>query len=234
VSFVDTTPPTVSAAAGPSLLWPPNHRMVDVTESVTASDDCSVPTITLVSVTSLEPDDTPGDQDGATTGDIQGADPGTADFAFSLRAERSGDGQGRTYLATYSAVDGSGNSMSVTSTIFVPHDEGGQTEPIILAVEDDPDGTWLTWSAVAGADSYRVIRGSLGALKDADDFIDLGTVACIQPSSAATDTQQHPDAGMPPLGEAFFYLVAYNDGEDSGYGTVSAPKPEIPSVDGCQ
>jgi hypothetical protein len=234
VGVVDTTPPTITAGAQPPVLWPPNHRMVEVTESVAASDQCSVPTVTLTSVRSLEPDDAPGDQDGETTDDIQGADLGTADFAFTLRAERSGDGAGRAYEVTYSAVDGSGNRSSVTSIVFVPHDEGGATEPLMLSVENPAEGTWLGWDAVAGALSYRAIRGSVGALRNAGDFIDLGTVTCVQPPSTATDTRAHADAAAPPLGEAFFYLVAYNDGQDSGFGTVSAPKPRIVTGGGCE
>jgi hypothetical protein len=233
ISLVDTTPPTVTAGAHPSTLWPPNHRMVDVMESVLASDLCSVPTVTLTSIRSLEPDDSAGEQDGETTGDIQGADIGTADFAFQVRAERNGDGPGRAYEATYSAVDGSGNASSVNSIVFVPHDQNGATEPILLSVDNSAGGTWLRWDTVPGALSYRAIRGQLANLRDASDFIDLGTVACLQPSSAATDTQAHADPEAPPPGEAFFYLVAYDDGVDSGFGSESAPKPEIVTGGSC-
>jgi hypothetical protein len=85
-----------------------------------------------------------------------------------------------------------------------------------------------------GALSYRVIRGNVTSLSEAGDFIDLGTVSCIQPSFAATSTQGHEDVEVPPLGEAFFYLVAYSDGRDSGYGTDTATKPRVKTGGGCE
>jgi len=66
------------------------------------------------------------------------------------------------------------------------------------------------------------------------DFIDLGTVDCIQRESPATSTEGHEDAETPPAGEAFFYAAAYNDGRDSGYGTESATKPSVSTGGGCE
>jgi hypothetical protein len=234
VTLHDTTPPGIAVVTSPSVLWPPNHRMVDVAASVAASDACGTPVVSLVSIASTEPDNSPGTGDGNTVDDIQGQLPGSADFAFALRAERDGEGGGRTYQVTYSAVDGSGNRSSATSLVFVPHDEAGVTEPLLLSVEDGPAGTSLRWDPVPGALSYRVARGRVGSLRETGDFIDLGTVSCVQPPSSATSTQGHEDAENPPAGEAFFYVAAYNDGWDSGYGTVSAAKPEVVTGGGCE
>lgn len=111
----DTTGPTITVSAEPDLLWPPNHkyRTVDVTVSVSddADDD---PTVTLVSVTSNEPDN--GQDDGNTVDDIVIVD----DDTFSLRAERSGSGTGRVYTITYLATDACGNSTTATATVTVP------------------------------------------------------------------------------------------------------------------
>ena len=71
-----------------------------------------------MSVTSSEPDDGLGDGD--TPGDVAGAAAGTADLAFSLRAERSGIGPGRTYTVTYAATDPSGNTGEDSATVAVP------------------------------------------------------------------------------------------------------------------
>jgi hypothetical protein len=76
----------------------------------------------LQSVASSEPDDAPGGGDGATTGDVQGADVGTADVDVLLRAERDGRGPGRTYSARYRATDASGNVGTGVGTVAVPHD----------------------------------------------------------------------------------------------------------------
>ena len=55
----------------PDTLWPANHKYVDVTASVVVSDNFDPnPTVTLVSVTSNEPDNENGNGDGNTVDDI--------------------------------------------------------------------------------------------------------------------------------------------------------------------
>jgi uncharacterized protein len=101
----------------PNVLWPANHKYVNVTATVAVSDDTdSSPTVTLVSVTSNEPDN--GDDDGETVNDIVIVD----DFHFRLRAERSGTGTGRTYTMTYQVIDACGNSTTASATVSVPLD----------------------------------------------------------------------------------------------------------------
>jgi hypothetical protein len=113
----DTTPPHLSVTATPTKLWPANHNLIPVNVTVAASDDSgAAPVVTLVSVTSSEPDEGPGA--GNTGNDIQGAALGTFDTQFLLRAERLGGGPGRVYTATYQAVDGAGN-ISTASVKFV-------------------------------------------------------------------------------------------------------------------
>lgn len=109
VGVADTVAPQITVAVSPQVLWPPNHKLVAITAVVTVSDRCD-PSISfrLVSVTSSEPDDGLGDGD--TSGDIQGAELGTADTSFALRAERSGAGSGRTYTIVYGTSDGAGNA----------------------------------------------------------------------------------------------------------------------------
>jgi hypothetical protein len=118
-AVVDTTPPTLSLVASPATLWPPNHKMVPITVTVQSTDVCDdTPTIRLVSITSNETADAPGS--GNTGPDVEGADFGTDDRQFFLRAERSGGGNGRTYRITYSAEDGSGNVTQRVVTVVVP------------------------------------------------------------------------------------------------------------------
>lgn len=74
-------------------------------------------------MTSSEPDNGPGD--GNTTGDITGADLGTDDRSFQLRAERSGSGSGRTYTVVYKATDASGNVATASATVFIPKSRNG-------------------------------------------------------------------------------------------------------------
>jgi hypothetical protein len=120
---IDKTPPTLSASVTPSLLWPPNHKLVGVTASVLATDSLSgLAGFTLVSVTSNEPDNGLGDGD--QPNDIQGFVIGTASLTGQLRAERAGTGNGRVYALTYQATDKAGNSATCSATVRVPHDQG--------------------------------------------------------------------------------------------------------------
>jgi predicted extracellular nuclease len=109
----ETTPPTLSVTLSKTTLTPPNHKYVTVDATVTAADKAA-PTVTLVSVTSDEPDN--GDDDGDTIDDIVIVDQDT----FKLRAERSGIGDGRVYTVTYRATDACGNSTIKTATVTVP------------------------------------------------------------------------------------------------------------------
>lgn len=117
---VDTTDPTIDVTLNPDTLWPPNHKMRDITATVNVTDICDAnPTFVLTSITSNEPDN--GKGDGNTTGDIAGGTVGTPDTEFQLRSERSGKGNGRVYSATYTASDGSGNSADDSAEVTVPH-----------------------------------------------------------------------------------------------------------------
>ena len=124
VNVADTTPPTATLSFQDSI-WPPNHKMVDITAHVEVSDACpgaAPPTVTLLSVESSEPAN--GSGDGNTDPDILGADIGTEDYNFQVLAERSGTGSGRTYTVVYGIADASGNETEVEGEIVVPHDQG--------------------------------------------------------------------------------------------------------------
>lgn len=118
VTVVDTTPPTLTVSLSPTILWPPNHRLVNIQASITVSDACdAAPTVRLVSITSSEPDKGTGPHD--RPHDIQGAAFGTDDRRFRLRAEHSPGGV-RTYTVTYTAEDKHGNTTTVQTTVRVP------------------------------------------------------------------------------------------------------------------
>jgi endo-1,4-beta-xylanase len=111
--------PTLTVSLSPDTLWPPNHKLVPVSADLRIGNTCDPnPTVQLVSITSNEPDNGLGD--GNTANDIQGADLGTDDRSFSLRAERSGKGSGRVYTATYQVADVLGNSTTATGQVIVP------------------------------------------------------------------------------------------------------------------
>jgi hypothetical protein len=91
--------------------------LVPVTATITVTDDYDPePEIQLVSITANE------DLDISDAKDVQ---PGTDDRQFQLKAKRAGTNMaGRIYTVTYSATDGSGNKVTASATVTVPHDQG--------------------------------------------------------------------------------------------------------------
>ena len=113
----DEIAPTLEVSLSPDQLWPANHKYVTVQATVTAADNFDPnPTITLLSVTSNEPDNEQGNGDGNTINDIVILD----DFTFQLRTERSAHGTGRIYTITYQVTDACGNSSIQSATVTVP------------------------------------------------------------------------------------------------------------------
>ncbi len=115
LDLCDDVAPTLQVSVTPNLLWPPRHRYVNVEATVALRDDSDPsPTLTLLSVTSNEPDD--GTGDGNTVNDIVIVDQ----TSFELRAERNGNGSGRVYTIIYQATDACGNSTIESATVSVP------------------------------------------------------------------------------------------------------------------
>jgi probable HAF family extracellular repeat protein len=129
-TVADTVAPVLSLAPSPTMLWPPNHRRVEVRVAWQVTDVCDArPAVTLVEASSNEPDDAPGDGDGHTIQDLYGADLGTADRAVWLRAERNTSGSGRLYTLRYRALDASGNAGEASRVVSVPLSRGAGLDP---------------------------------------------------------------------------------------------------------
>ena len=99
--------------ATPSILWPPNHKMVDIALSGITSSNGTV-TLTVTNVSSSE--------------DINGLGDGNTDVDASLsplqlRAERSGKGSGRIYTISVTAADCAGDTANLSIDVTVPHDQ---------------------------------------------------------------------------------------------------------------
>ncbi|MBN1312435.1 MAG: ExeM/NucH family extracellular endonuclease [Anaerolineae bacterium] len=111
----DEIAPTLSISAEPQWLWPVNHKYVKVKAKAEAADNIDPePTITLLSVTSSEPDSGLGPWDRPK--DIVIVD----DFTFRLRAERALHGPGRVYTITYQVTDACGNTATASVEVRVP------------------------------------------------------------------------------------------------------------------
>jgi len=228
-TVTDIYPPTISVDPTPDILWPPNHHMVSIDSNVTATDACSTTTVALVSATSDELDDGPGD--GSTVNDIQ---VGANVLTPSLRAERSSLGDGRVYTLVYSATDAAGNTATATGTVNVPFAKDGLVDPMELRASQTQQGTLVSWNAVAGAVYYNVIRGNLSNLHDTGPSYDIGSATCIESQSVSLDTYQYQDDEVPAPGEVFVYLAEYYDGlHHSTYGSPSAAKPHASGAGGC-
>jgi len=113
----------------------------------------------------------------------------------------------------------------------VPHDQGA---PMAIVLEQNASGTWVSWPAVSGAESYDVIRGQLNNVVETGMEINLGTVVCIEANSTDENTLGWEDGSLPEPGQAFFYVAEYFDGISSTYGTEDASKPRVPGVGDCQ
>lgn len=112
----DNAPPDCSmAVAAPAVLWPPNHDMVGITIAGVVDPDGDAVSITPTDVVADEAVDAPGS--GNTAPDAQLA-------PLAVRAERSGQGDGRVYTIEFIADDGRGGRCSGTVSVCVPHDQG--------------------------------------------------------------------------------------------------------------
>ena len=117
--------------AGPLKLWPPNHKYVPF--SVTITDD-SGDNVTLATEGVHEEyaeDGTEQNGAGNTADDVSPAaataeGAGSATTNHEARAERSGRGDGRTYTIAYEATADNGLTECMgTFEIVVPHDMRG-------------------------------------------------------------------------------------------------------------
>ena len=102
---VQAVAPTVTCTVADSLLWPPNHQLVNVGLSVTVDPpDANLQIMVYAN-------------DNASPADAADIGPGT----LQLRAERQGNGDGRVYLIVVTAANAGGSSFDVCS-VAVPHD----------------------------------------------------------------------------------------------------------------
>jgi hypothetical protein len=60
---------------------------------------------------------------GNPAADIVGITAGSSGLHFQVRANRSGDGQGRQYTVIYASKDKAGNMTEATAIVVVPHDQ---------------------------------------------------------------------------------------------------------------
>lgn len=114
INVLDTEPPVVNESVVTAMLWPPQHDLVNVGFSFSATDNSGGPIATSVEVFSNEDDVTSagGDQ----SPDAKSIGAGT----LQLRAERMATGNGRFYLIRVTAIDPSLNTSQKCVAVVVP------------------------------------------------------------------------------------------------------------------
>ena len=119
-SSVQNQPPDcTAAAASPGILWSPDHALVPIAIAGVSDADGDPVTVTVDAITQDEPTD--GVADGDTCPDASGVGTGSA----SVRAERSGRGDGRVYHLAFTGRDQAGAACSGVATVCVAHDQYG-------------------------------------------------------------------------------------------------------------
>ncbi|MFC3502153.1 hypothetical protein ACFOOK_14440 [Micromonospora krabiensis] len=96
------------------VLWPPNHRLVDVAVTVDLPDGVLGPRAFALTGVS-----------GGDAADVSDFTVGAPDLSGRLRAERAGNGGDRVYTLTYAGHDEIGRPVGCTVAVTVPHDRGG-------------------------------------------------------------------------------------------------------------
>jgi RNA polymerase sigma factor (sigma-70 family) len=123
ITVHDCEPPVIHRiTASPQVLWPPSHRMEEVTLRVEATDNCHVARCKIISVDCTE--SIPAD--GAAhmiEWEI------TGDLTLKLSAERLGADTARVYRITVECADDSGNISTAEIHVTVPPDPIQQTAP---------------------------------------------------------------------------------------------------------
>ena len=125
--FTVTVNRAPDCTATPSIaeIWPPDHKMVNITIQGGSDPDGDPVTVTITGITQDEPLNTLGD--GNTEPD--GAIVGTS--VARVRAERSGTprvpGNGRVYRISFTLSDGRGGECEGNVSVCVPHDQGNQS-----------------------------------------------------------------------------------------------------------
>lgn len=120
ITVNDTEGPKItSISADPVVLWPPNHKMRDVTINYTATDNCEV--TSSLSVTSSDP--VSGGSDGDQSPDWEVIDA----HHVRLRAEKANNGQARIYTIKVTITDGCNAPFDTSINVVVAHNI---TDPI--------------------------------------------------------------------------------------------------------
>jgi VCBS repeat-containing protein len=109
INIADTQPPDITASVAVSSLWPPDHKMIDVGLSISATDNTGTANTSFVVLS---------DEDDGDSPDASGS--------LLLRAERLGTGDGRVYLIAITSTDAYSNTSHKCLTVVVPKSQSAK------------------------------------------------------------------------------------------------------------
>jgi hypothetical protein len=123
--------PKVNCSVATSMLWPPDHQLVNVGLQVSASDELDPNLVIQIQVFA---------NDGAGEGDAAvGAD------TLRLRGDRRGNGDGRVYLIVVTATNKFGEVGVSVCTVFVPHSNSPRAIASAQAQADAAEAFYLAF-----------------------------------------------------------------------------------------
>ncbi|WP_127530110.1 sugar-binding protein [Paenibacillus kobensis] len=119
---IDRTAPQLAISLDKAMIWPANQKMIPIQVTIDSSDVVSgLESVVLTSITSNEM---------LQSDDIQKATYNVpllySSDSFEVRADRSGNGEGRIYTITYAAKDLAGNVATASAIVTVPHDQSNK------------------------------------------------------------------------------------------------------------
>ena len=128
VTVVDNSAPVVTCTLTETMLWPPNHNMVNVGLSATSTDSCTGHSGPANVAVFGDEDDEDQTGDGRHSPDAKNI----AHQTLQLRSEREGDQNGRVYLVVASAADAGGKGFACC-TVTVPQNMSPASRADVLA-----------------------------------------------------------------------------------------------------
>ncbi len=108
---IDKTPPAVKITATPNALWPPNHKLTDVTIGGSSTDNLSG-----IASNSFK-----------VTDEYKTTEPLISSFNSTIKLEAWREGNdldGRTYTISVTTRDKADNQTQGSTTVICPHDQG--------------------------------------------------------------------------------------------------------------
>jgi uncharacterized delta-60 repeat protein len=138
VTVQDNEVPVISdLGVSQTSLWPPHHKLRDITVNYSVSDNCSVAN-TQISISSNEPVQSSERDDESPDWEI------LDDHHIRLRAERLETGNGRIYTIKITATDVNGNQDTAITIVSVPKSMGRPAgEDILITVSPNPSPNYF-------------------------------------------------------------------------------------------